>query len=655
MPYTKNNEIQTRIALKYDTFENWTTLNPILLEGEVAFATVSVDSVAGYKNQPNIIIKVGDGVNHFNNLKTVSALAADVHTWAKNAEKPKYDANEIAYSDDKFVSANLQGVIAEIAAELENLTGGSSSAGSISSQITKAIEALDVALVEAGAGEVIGGIEEVDGKIVVSKKTLTKADIPTIEMTQVNGLDTAITEAETRANNYAKGLATNYDAAGSANTALDAAKSYADSLASNYDAAGSANTALTDAKAYADGLAKNYDAKGAADTAKTAAIQAAKDYADGLASNYDNAGSAAQALTDAKAYADGLAVNYDAKGTAASAADDALKAAKTYADGLADNYDKKGAAATAEANAKTYANSLADNYDPKNSAAQALTAAKAYADGLAEHYDVAGAASKALADAKKDAQERIDLFAAGLDYADTAVSGQFVTKVTEVDGIISVERATINAGDVVLDTEKYQNTNVATAMDDLKDYVTESSSSRVVSIVESDDTTDYAKVYTIKQGQNVVGSINIPKDLVLKTGHVTEDGYIVLVLNDKNSTEISIDAHNLIEYVTSGSNTGDMIVVSIDADHKVTASITDGTVTKTKLAPAVQASLGLADTALQKADITSGTANGTIAVEGSDVAVTGLHAIAFNGDVKNLTQTADTYVVFKCGSASVNI
>lgn len=66
-----------------------------------------------------------------------------------------------------------------------------------------------------------------------------------------------------------------------ATAAETAAKSYADGLASNYDAAGSATQALKDAKAYADGLAKNYDAAGSAESAKNAAISAANTYTDG--------------------------------------------------------------------------------------------------------------------------------------------------------------------------------------------------------------------------------------------------------------------------------------------------------------------------------------------------------------------------------------
>ena len=171
-----------------------------------------------------------------------------------------------------------------------------------------------------------------------------------------------------------------------ADTAEAAAKAYADSLASNYDAAGAAATALDDAKAYVDGKVDGkFDAAGAAADAEAAA----KAYADGLASNYDAAGAAAAAETAAKAYADGLAGNYDAAGSAA----DAEAAAKAYADGLASNYDATGSAAAAEAAAKAYADGLAGNYDAAGSAAAAETAAKAYADGLASNYDATGTAA----------------------------------------------------------------------------------------------------------------------------------------------------------------------------------------------------------------------------------------------------------------------
>ena len=139
-----------------------------------------------------------------------------------------------------------------------------------------------------------------------------------------------------------------------------------------------------------------------------------------------------------------------------------------------------------------------------------------------------------------------------------------------------------------------------------------------------------------KDGTGIGAVIDIPKDMVVKSGSVqtyeagslpagvTEAGtYIVLVLNDAEETKLYINVGNLIEYVTSGSAAGDMVFINIDPQtHKVTATITDGTVTEAKLHADVKGKLAKAVSAIQ--EVGSGTANGTIAVDGTDVAVTGL-------------------------------
>lgn len=127
------------------------------------------------------------------------------------------------------------------------------------------------------------------------------------------------------------------------------------------------------------------------------------------------------------------------------------------------------------------------------------------------------------------------------------------------------------------------------------------------SIVKDESSSDYAAVYHLtKDGANVGASINIPKDMVVKSGVVvtnpegqTAGTYIVLTLANATEDKIYIPVDSLIEYVTSGSAADDMVVVNVSGDHKVTATITDGKVTKAKLDVNVQASLGLADTAVQ--------------------------------------------------------
>ena len=71
--------------------------------------------------------------------------------------------------------------------------------------------------------------------------------------------------------------------------------------------------------------------------------------------------------------------------------------------------------------------------------------------------------------------------------------------------------------------------------------------------------------------------------------------YIKLVLANATNDTLYIDVGGLIEYVTSGSAAGDMVVIAIDEQtHKVTASITDGAITKAKLETEVQTALSKA-------------------------------------------------------------
>ena len=116
----------------------------------------------------------------------------------------------------------------------------------------------------------------------------------------------------------------------------------------------------------------------------------------------------------------------------------------------------------------------------------------------------------------------------------------------------------------------------------------------------------YAKAYTLKQNGTSIGTINIPKDLVVESGTVETNPsgqpagtYLVLTIANKTSDKIYINVGSLIEYVTSGSATSDSVQVIIDGTtHKVTAYIKDGTITKAKLDSNVQSSLNKADNSL---------------------------------------------------------
>ena len=170
---------------------------------------------------------------------------------------------------------------------------------------------------------------------------------------------------------------------------------------------------------------------------------------------------------------------------------------------------------------------------------------------------------------------------------------------------------------------------------------------------------DYAAVYQLtKDGTPVGVDINIPKDMVVESGEVVKNPagqkagtYIVLTLANATSDKLYINVDDLIEYVTGGTATDGIITTSVSDDFVLTATINDGTITKAKLVTAVQTSLGKADSALQKADIKTGTANGNISVDGTDVPVKGLQDAAY-ATVASLNSTAKGYADAVLGSAT---
>ena len=182
-----------------------------------------------------------------------------------------------------------------------------------------------------------------------------------------------------------------------------------------------------------------------------------------------------------------------------------------------------------------------------------------------------------------EVQNKINTEINKLNKNDSAVVGQYVSSVSEENGIITVSRE-----------------NLPQQID------------YTVTITESTPE-GFAKVYNIKQtSTGLNATINIPKDMVVSSGKVetyTLSGewglagtYLVLTLANATSDKVYINVGNLIEYVTSGSTADDQIQIEIDNEHKVTAILKDSSITKTQLDSSVQASLGKADTAIQTVD-----------------------------------------------------
>lgn len=105
-------KFNTRVQLKFDTWANWnsTTGNALIpLKGEVCICEVPANTAATGEliTEKAYLLKVGDGVTSFGSLPWLSALAADVHSWAKKSESDfKTWLNETAeFATDSELSA----------------------------------------------------------------------------------------------------------------------------------------------------------------------------------------------------------------------------------------------------------------------------------------------------------------------------------------------------------------------------------------------------------------------------------------------------------------------------------------------------------------------------------------------------------------------
>lgn len=150
--------------------------------------------------------------------------------------------------------------------------------------------------------------------------------------------------------------------------------------------------------------------------------------------------------------------------------------------------------------------------------------------------------------------------------------------------------------------------------------------------VDFDDTT---RIYKISQGGTLLGTMNIGKDLVVSSGEVKEvaEKGTCLVLTLTSGDVVNIPVASLIDIYTAAAGAKEVQIAIDSATRQVSATLVEGgvatakiadlAVTKGKLATAVQGSLDKADTAVQKADVTTGSAVGTISVQKTDVAVNG--------------------------------
>ena len=500
-----NKVFQTRIQLKYDTYANWSTNNPVLKAGEMAIATVAAGERKDMTNLPNIVLKVGDGTSHYNDLKFVSALAADVYSWAKAATKPTYSASEITGLNN-YISQTIQDTntqyrivavgdpaysyklqkkdisdtdhsdvagsvisLTDVDARLDVLEAAIGENGAVDTKINDAIGALkynDAAV----ANQFVTEVKETDGVIAVKRAALVEADIPALSQSKVTGLETALASKQD-----------NLEFEGTYNASNN--KVATESTISNAIATLDSRTA-EDAASATKVVAEVTQADGIVTVQKVAVANILPDVEDtengfvvavsqtdgkiavihkaatevlGFEGNYDktsNPIATRQYVLDSVADLNGAmhfrgTVDADPTTTTPTGT---YKAGDVVLFGY-DEYVFDGTNWLALGNESIYAKKteVADDF---TAVRQEMTTQKT---------ELQGEIDSDIKTAKTELTGAINTAIQGLDKNDTAVAGQFVTAVSEADGVITVSRAALKASDIP-NIEKSQVNGLETAL-----------------------------------------------------------------------------------------------------------------------------------------------------------------------------------------------
>lgn len=240
--------------------------------------------------------------------------------------------------------------------------------------------------------------------------------------------------------------------------------------------------------------------------------------------------------------------------------------------------------------------------------------------------DAEGSVANAVKTAKDALQEQITSNKKVLDKLDGAVTvdGSVKKQIKDASDALDAKIGTL---DNLTTTNKG---NIVEALEEVKSAVGNAQTAGEVTVDTTTTTAGMAKSYTIKQGEKTVATIDIPKDMVVKSGTVEKDPkgqpagtYLVLTLANATEDKVYVNVGTLIDIYTAKAS-ATQVQIAIDSATReisativadsvtateladaavVTAKIADGNVTKAKLSKEVQTSLDKADTALQEADV----------------------------------------------------
>lgn len=639
MAYTKSNELQTRIMLKYDSYANWTTNNPVLLAGEVAIATIpSGTSVPTKDNRemqdlPNVVMKVGDGSAHYNDLKFVSALAADVYDWAKAAQKPSYDASEILnlkefVEDISDIDTNTQYTIVEV----ENSEG-----------FKFELKYKDLADTEFKSFNtpVYIDLTGANARLKAAEKKLEElagegeGSIADMIADAIAGLDAEINQAA-----GSDGLALHIKEVDGVIT------EFSGSIAANtYDAYGSAAQALTDAKAHSD-----------------ANLAAAKKYTDEEVAKEAKAREEAIAALDYTGYvageAEGQVISFvgtikEEDGViSAEKRDLVFNSAYSATDNKAATM-KDVTDAVADLNGAMHFEGVVEG---ETFEAAIAASGKDYVAGDVVIYNTVEHVFDGTKWVELGDETLAGKLIAALDVADVTVGADSTVKyIGEIDGLVRTEAVKIQiAQSQVTDLEGRLEDIEAEFDADNADSLAKkvADNTAAIATINGEDTGKSMKEVAVREAEAAVNALDY--------ADVAVDGQYVASVNQVNGV-IEVVRGNLpvipdLELVEGNvaapSDREVTVIADIDVDgHKITD-------TRVNVATMAGVAAVIADLDSDK-DVSTAkhVMTGVTQVDGAITSIdeVELADIAFSGDIKDLKETANTYVVFNCGSSSVNV
>ncbi len=238
-----------------------------------------------------------------------------------------------------------------------------------------------------------------------------------------------------------------------------------------------------------------------------------------------------------------------------------------------------------------------------------------------------GSVKKAVKDAKDALQAQITANKEVLDKLDGADTVDGSVKKQVKDAKTALESKIGNIDDLATSAKD----DLVSAVNENKATIDSVKAANEITVDTTTTSEGMAKSYTIKQGSKTITTIDIPKDMVVKSGTVQENPtgqptgtYLVLTLANATEDTIYINVGKLVDIYTAQAD-ATQIQIEIDSSTReisativagsvtsaelannavVTTKIADGNVTKAKLAKTIQDTLDKADTAVQEADIT---------------------------------------------------